>query len=338
MALSNKLTAMLGCEHPIMLAGMGGIAGKELVAAVSNAGGFGVWGSAVSVQRKGPDELREELGEIRRMCNGRPFGIDILVHGTDGGVLGALIDVFAESGARAFVSGKGYPKREVVDMFHKRGMLVGSIAGKTSHATGAVAAGVDFVIAQGYEAGGHTGKIASSVLVPAVVDAVGGKVPVVAAGGIWDGRGLAASLCWGASGVWVGTRFMLTPESATHPLYKSHMLKYKADDTIVTKAYTGSTMRCLDNHYVQKYEQNPALLEKMRGKTTIRALRDGVWKLHGGDDKDVDISIQAFVVGQNIESIDTLKPAAQVVQEMVDQACALLSRLAPGGSAPRSRL
>lgn len=320
MPFQNQLTKMLGCEHPIMLAGMGGIAGKELVAAVSNAGGFGVWGSAVSVQRKGPEELREELLEIRRLCNGRPFGIDILVHGGDGGMLGALIDVFAESGARAFVSGKGFPKKEVIDMFHQRGMVVGSIAGKTSHAVAAVQAGVDFVIAQGHEAGGHTGQIATSVLLPAVVDAVGHKVPVVAAGGVFDGRGLASAMCYGAQGVWVGTRFMLTPESATHPLYKSHMLNYKGDDTIVTKAYTGSTMRCLNNPYVQKFEKNPALMEKVRAKTTIRALKDGVWKLHGGDDKDVNMSIQAFVVGQNIENIDTLKPAGQVVRDMVQQA------------------
>eukprot|EP01065_Artemidia_motanka_P051895 TRINITY_DN9227_c0_g1_i1.p1 TRINITY_DN9227_c0_g1~~TRINITY_DN9227_c0_g1_i1.p1 ORF type:complete len:357 (+),score=129.03 TRINITY_DN9227_c0_g1_i1:69-1073(+) len=329
MALRNRLTEMLGCEHPIMLAGMGGIAGKDLVAAVSNAGGFGVWGSAVAVQRSGPEELRKELLEIRDKCNGKPFGIDILVHGHDGGMMKILIDIFADSGAKAFISGKGFPSKEVIDMFHARGMLVGSIAGATQHAVGAVRAGVDFVVAQGHEAGGHTGRIASSVLVPAVVDAVGGKVPVVAAGGIFDGRGLAASMCWGASGVWVGTRFMLTPEAATHPLYKEHMLKYKGSDTIVTKAYTGAPMRCLNNKYVQKYEQHPELLEKIKSKTPIRSLRDGVWKLHGGDDKDIDMGIQAFVVGQNIENIDTLKPAAQVVREMVDVAHTTLQQLRP---------
>lgn len=267
--------------------------------------------------------------EIRDACHGRPFGVDILVHGPDGGVLEVLIDVFASCGAKAFVSGKGYPRKSDVDAFHRRGMLVGSIAGQVKHAKGALAGGVDFIVAQGHEAGGHTGPIATSVLVPAVVDAVAGAVPVVAAGGIHDGRGLAASLCWGAGGVWVGTRFMLTPEAASHPLYKAHILKHGGEDTTVTTCFTGSPMRALRNKYTEKFAQNPELLEKAKGRYTIRSLRDGVWKLHSGDDKDVDMDIQAFSTGQNITSIDSLKPAGDVVHEMVAQAHQVLSRLHP---------
>jgi enoyl-[acyl-carrier protein] reductase II len=147
----TKLTEMLGVEHPIMLAGMGGIAGKELVAAVANAGGFGTLGAAVNIANQGPEELRAELAELRRMCNGKPFGVDILVHGAEGGVMQQLIDVFADEGARAFISGRGFPRREVIERFHKRGMLVGSIAGRLIHAVRAVEEGVDFIIVQGTE-------------------------------------------------------------------------------------------------------------------------------------------------------------------------------------------
>jgi enoyl-[acyl-carrier protein] reductase II len=149
--IRTKLTEMLGVEHPIMLAGMGGIAGKELVAAVANAGGFGTLGAAVNIANQGPEELRAELAELRRMCNGKPFGVDILVHGAEGGVMQQLIDVFADEGARAFISGRGFPRREVIERFHKRGMLVGSIAGRLIHAVRAVEEGVDFIIVQGTE-------------------------------------------------------------------------------------------------------------------------------------------------------------------------------------------
>ena len=127
---------------------MGGIAGKDLVAAVTNAGGMGTYGSALDVANKDPDELLAEIKEISRMCNGKPFGVDILVHGSDGGVMKQLIDIFADGGAKCFISGKGFPRPQVIDMFHERGMLVASIAGKVGHAVKAVEAGVDFVVVQ----------------------------------------------------------------------------------------------------------------------------------------------------------------------------------------------
>ena len=126
-----------------------------------------------------------------------------------------VIKIFEEAGVKAFVSGLGHPKPATVAKFHEKGILVGSIAGKLKHATNAVDAGVDFIIAQGGEAGGHTGSVATTVLLPQIVDAVAHRVPVVAAGGIFDGRGLAAALSMGASGVWIGTRFLMTPEAYT---------------------------------------------------------------------------------------------------------------------------
>jgi len=321
----TKLCDLLGIKVPIMLAGMGGIASKELVAAVTNAGGFGTWGSAVDVKNKGPEELMLQMQEISRMCNGKPFGVDILVHGYDGGVMKQLIDIFATGGAKAFISGKGFPRPEVIKMFHDRNMVVASIAGKVRHAVQAVEAGVDFVIVQGYEAGGHTGEIALGVLLPQVIDAVGHRVPVVAAGGICDGRGVAAAMAYGASGVWVGTRFMMSNESQTHPKYKEKLLKATSDDTMVTKAFTGARLRVLRNPYVQKFEDHPDLLEDNSAFISKRAWNDGCWKLHAGDDCDYDDQVQAYVAGQNIGRIQTLKPAADIVFDMCNEALAAVT-------------
>jgi len=339
-------------ELPIMLAGMGGISGKDLVAAVSKAGGYGVWGSAVSVKDSSPEKLAEELREIRDMCEGKPFGVDLLVHGSDGGVMKELIDVFADSGATAFISGRGFPRKAVVDAFHSRGILVGSVAGKVKHAVGAVEAGVDFVIAQGSEGGGHTGTITSSVLIPHVVDSVKGRVPVVAAGGIFDGRGLASSLMLGASGVWVGTRFLLTHEAQTHNLYKEYILAHGSDQTVVTRSFTGFPLRALKNKYTEEYEG-----QTQKVRSSVKAIKDGVWTLHSGktsqtnaDGKvtkvtdswgkvwnieDIDFDRQAFVCGMCIGPIREIKGASEVVREMASVASNLL--LSPRGGA-RSRM
>ena len=340
MSVRTSICDMFGIDTPIMLAGMGGIASKELVAAVTNAGGIGTYGSAVDVKNMAPEELLSELLEIKRMCGGKPFAVDILVHGSDGGVMRQLIDIFAEGGAKVFVSGKGYPRKDVIDAFHARGMLVGSIAGKVKHAVGAVNAGVDFVVAQGYEAGGHTGEIALSVLLPQIVDAVGSKVPVVAAGGIFDGRGVASAIMLGASGVWVGTRFMLSPESKTHAKYKTKLLGATSDDTTVTKAFTGARLRVLRNPYVQKFADDPALLESNAALVARRAWNDGCWRLHAGDDSNYDDDVQAYVVGQNIGAIDSLVPAGDIVREMTTTAATLLGKKLPGVhvSLPRASL
>ena len=147
----------------------------------------------------------------------KPFGVDLLTALPDR--LIDDVDTLIREGASVFVAGLGVP-RDVIAMCHDHGVLVASMCGKVRHAIAAVDAGCDLVIAQGTEAGGHTGTVATMPLVPQVVDAVGDRVPVVAAGGIVDGRGLAAALVLGADGVWVGTRFIATPEARSAPGYK----------------------------------------------------------------------------------------------------------------------
>src|SRR4029077_21046773 len=131
------------------------------------------------------------------------------------------------------------------------------MCGKVRHAVNAVEAGCDIVVAQGTEAGGHTGQVATMPLVPQIVDAVGDRVPVVAAGGIFDGRGLAAALSLGADGVWVGTRFIATPEARAVPGYKDALVQIGEDGTTISRAYTGKTLRAVRNEWTQYVEEHP---------------------------------------------------------------------------------
>ena len=184
--LRTRLTDVLGVEHPVMLAGMGGVSYHRLVAAVSEAGGYGCFGASTLPA----EELRAEMRAARALTD-KPFGVDLLT-----ALPQRLLEDVAlliDEGATVFAAGLGIP-HDVISMCHERNVLVLSMCGKVRHAVGAVESGCDFVVAQGTEAGGHTGQIATLPLVAQVVAAVGDRVPVVAAGGISDGRGLAAAL------------------------------------------------------------------------------------------------------------------------------------------------
>jgi len=156
-----------------------------------------------------------------------------------------------------FVAGLGVP-RDVIKVLHEGNVLVASMCGKVRHAIAAVEAGCDFVIAQGTEAGGHTGTVATMPLVPQIVDAVGARVPVVAAGGIFDGRGLAAALTLGADGVWLGTRFIASPEARTVPGYKDALLRAHEDDTVISRGFTGTTGRSTSSNTRRSSPSSPS--------------------------------------------------------------------------------
>ena len=233
--MQTRLTKLLRIEHPVMLAGMGGVSYAPLVAAVSEAGGFGCLGASTMSPRR----MVEEIRQVRSLTR-LPFGVDLLTAMPAG--LESQVRLLIEEGASVFVAGLGVPA-EVVALCHEADVLVVNMCGKVEHARRAVQAGCDLVVAQGTEAGGHTGQVATMPLVPQIVDAVGGLVPVVAAGGIFDGRGLAAALALGADGVWVGTRFIATPEARAVPGYKEALLGAREDATVVSRAYSGKTMR-----------------------------------------------------------------------------------------------
>ncbi|MHB8593667.1 MAG: NAD(P)H-dependent flavin oxidoreductase, partial [Acidimicrobiales bacterium] len=229
--------------------------------------------------------------------------------------------------ASVFVAGLGVPV-EVVDLCHRHGLLVINMCGKVDHARRAVDAGCDIVVAQGTEAGGHTGQVATMPLVPQIVDAVGDRVPVVAAGGIFDGRGLAAALALGADGVWVGTRFIATPEARSVVGYKDALLRSGEDGTIISRAYSGKTMRVVRNEYTRFFEENPDELQKFPGQLG-RSIEDKAFHL-GGDDgtTEVDPERECYPAGQGVGAIAELVPAAELVRRFVDEAEEALGRAA----------
>ncbi|MGZ8734873.1 MAG: NAD(P)H-dependent flavin oxidoreductase, partial [Acidimicrobiia bacterium] len=237
--MHTRLTELLQIEHPVMLAGMGGVSYHALVGAVSEAGGFGCLGASTMP----PEEIVTEIRAVRQRT-AKPFGVDLLT--ALPAEMTTNVENLIREGASVFVAGLGVP-RDAVELCHEHGVLVANMCGKVRHALTAVEAGCDFVVAQGTEAGGHTGTVATMPLVPQIVDAVGARVPVVAAGGIFDGRGLAAALALGADGVWIGTRFIATPEARAVPGYKDALLRTAEDGTVVSRAFTGKTLRAVRN-------------------------------------------------------------------------------------------
>jgi enoyl-[acyl-carrier protein] reductase II len=319
MAIRTRLTDILGVEHPVMLAGMGGVSYHRLVAAVSEAGGFGCLGASTM----GHDGMVAEMRKVRELTD-KPFGVDLLTAFSDD--LTAQVEALIREGASVFVAGLGVP-RDVIDLCHRHGVLVVNMCGKVRHAVAAVEAGCDIVVAQGTEAGGHTGTVATFPLVPMIVDAVGDRVPVVAAGGIFDGRHLAAALALGADGVWVGTRFIATPEARSAPGYKEALLRTAEDGTVVSRAFTGKTLRAIRNRYTDYFEEHPEELQPFPAQMA-RAFADGA--LHLGADETtpgVDPTKECYPAGQGVGAIHEIVPAAELVRRFVTEAEAVLDRL-----------
>ncbi len=317
--MRTRLTDLLDIEHPVMLAGMGGVSYAALVAAVSEAGGIGTLGASTMSN----DELPAEMAAVREITS-KPFGVDLLT-ALPGQVEAGIQSVIA-GGASIFVAGLGVP-REVIDLLHANNVLVGSMCGKVRHAIGAVASGVDFVVAQGTEGGGHTGTVATMALVPQVVDAVGGKVPVVAAGGLFDGRGLAASLALGADGVWLGTRFIATPEARAVNGYKEALLGLPEDGTVISRAFTGKTCRVVRNEWTTYYEGHPEELQGFPAQA-VASMKAGVNHLGAPSGTDVDVTREFMPAGQGVGAIDRLVPAADIVREVVAEAERTIERIA----------
>jgi len=316
--MRTRLTEMFGIEFPVMLAGMGGVSYHELVAAVSEAGGIGTLGASTMREHELPEEMR-----LVRERTQKPFGVDLLTALPDQVDKG--IKTVIDGGASIFVAGLGVP-REVIDLLHKNNVLVGSMCGKVKHAVAAVASGCDFVVAQGTEAGGHTGTVATMALVPQVVDAVGEQVPVVAAGGLYDGRGLAAALALGADGVWIGTRFIATPEARAVNGYKDMLLATSEDGTTISRAYTGKTCRVVANEWTRHYEKNPADLKPFP-QQAIASMQAGVNHLGYPTGTEVDAAREFYPAGQGVGAINELVPAAELVRRIVHEAETALSRI-----------
>ncbi len=314
MALRTPICDLFGIEHPVFLAGMGEVAFAEVVAAVSEAGGYGTLGMGASP----PERIRDQMRRVRALTD-KPFGVDMLAALPDH--VTAAIDVIIGEGASCFVAGLGVPA-PIIEKCHRAGVKVMVVCGKVSHAVASEDAGCDAVVAQGTEAGGHTGLVAGMALIPQTVDAVG--IPVLAAGSIVDGRGLAAALAFGAQGVWMGTRFIASEEARASRGYKERVLKLGSADTRITRCYSGKPMRVLDNAYAQAWEKRTAELQPFPAQMAI-STREGVFNFT--DDRLTDPERTCMPAGQGVGGIDEILPAREIVARVVAEAEEVLGDL-----------
>jgi len=318
MTIRTPICDMLGIKHPILLAGMGGVSYAELCAAVSNAGGFGTLGMA----GRSPKDIAEEIRKTRDLTD-KPFGVDLLAAVPES--LERTADIIIEGGAKAFISGLGVPPPHLVKKFHDAGLKVMNVNGTVKHARSAEAGGLDAVVAQGTEAGGHTGRVAALALVPQVVDAV--KIPVIAAGSIVDGRGLAAALALGAQGVWIGTRFIASREAHAGALYRQVIVDASDEDTIITRSYSGKPMRVFRNEWVADWEKRPQDIQPFPAQAML-SHQAGVMGGIGGQIEGLSRERSAFAMGQGAGAIHDVKSAAEIVHDIMAEAERVIRRMA----------
>jgi enoyl-[acyl-carrier protein] reductase II len=317
MTIRTPICDMLGIEYPILLAGMGGVSYAELCAAVSNAGGFGTLGMA----GRPLSEIKDEIKKVRDLTD-KPFGVDLLAAVPES--LERTADMIIAGGAKAFISGLGVPPPHLVKKFHEAGLKVMNVNGTVKHARSAEAGGLDAVVAQGTEAGGHTGRIAGFALIPQIVDAV--KIPVIAAGSIVDGRGLAAALALGAQGVWIGTRFIASTEAHAGALYKQVILDARDEDTIVTRSYSGKPMRVFANEWTADWEKRPQDIQKFPAQAMLSS-QAGVMGGIGGQIEGLSRERSAFAMGQGAGGVHDVKSAGEIVREIAAEAEAVIARM-----------
>ncbi|MFN8089716.1 MAG: nitronate monooxygenase [Mycobacterium sp.] len=284
MRLKTRLTELAGIEHPVVQTGMGWVAGARLVSATSNAGGLGILASATMTI----DELAVAITKVKATTD-RPFGVNIRADAADAA---DRVELMIREGVKV-ASFALAPKPELIGRLKDAGSVVIPSVGAAKHARKVAGWGADAVIVQGGEGGGHTGPVATTLLLPSVLDAV--DIPVIAAGGFFDGRGLAAALSYGAAGVAMGTRFLLTSDSTVPDAVKQRYLDAGLDGTVVSTRVDGMPHRVLRTGLVEKLESgsrvrgfaaavaNAAKFKKMTRMTWPSMVRDGLAMRHGKD-------------------------------------------------------
>ncbi|KAJ3188493.1 hypothetical protein HK101_009141 [Irineochytrium annulatum] len=351
--LTTELTRLLGIQHPVILAGMNVAAGPELAAAVTNAGGLGVIGGLGYT----PEFMRSQIREIKKnlVDKNAPFGVDLALPQVGGnarktnydythGHLPELIDIIIEEKTKLFVSAVGIPPRWAVDKLHAAGILVMNVIGSPNHVKKCLDGGIDILCCQGGEGGGHTGDLAGSILIPVVVDMVKGKksdmtkgpIHVVAAGGIFDGRGLATALIQGAQAVWVGTRFICADEAGAPDRHRQAVINAGFHDTTRTLIYSGRPLRLLKTKYVNDWESRPDEIKRLTEDGKIPFMHE-MESRKGELDAEEMTELFPLLMGQVAGAIKDIKPAKQIVEEMVEGAVVAL-REANGRVVPRSKL
>ena len=372
--MKTPVCEMLGCDVPIVAF----THCRDVVAAVTKAGGFGVLGAAGHT----PEQLDIDMGWIQDEVGGRPFGVDIIVpakyEGKSEGELSVkdlkamippahreflddmmerydvpplpaedkpgaiagdaeppmtyaqavpLMDVAFSYPIRLAVNALGPPPPDMISRAHDNDVLVGALAGKKVHAERHVAAGVDIVIAQGHEAGGHTGDIATMVLVPEVVDAIA-PVPVLAAGGIGNGRQVAAALALGAQGVWCGSVWLTTQEAETHPVVKDKFLAAGSSDTLRSRSRTGKPARQLRSAWTDEWEgeNSPGTLPMPLQPMLIGAASRRIDRAAMNPSNTGAVELANYFVGQVVGQLNESISATRVVEEMISEYLDVMER------------
>ena len=337
--MRTAFTDLLGIDAPIVQAPIGGASGPALVAAVSNAGGLGM----LSVTWREPDALDDLLVQLADLTD-RPFGVNLVLDWDPADRLAVCL----KHGVRVVSFFWGDPA-PWVEQVHEAGALVTHTVATAEEARRSVDAGVDILIAQGWEAGGHVwGQVATMALVPRVVDTVRGSglpVPVLAAGGIADGRGLAAALALGASGVWMGTRFLLAEEADSHAVYRERIAAAGEADTAYSQLYDGgwpaAPLRALRNSTHRSWEAagSPAPGGRPGEGEAVGRYADGSPILRYDSDAPTtvaegEIEAMALYAGQGVGLVNRAQPAADIVREVVADAEAVIGSLQLSASPP----
>ncbi|MCR5013058.1 MAG: enoyl-[acyl-carrier-protein] reductase FabK [Lachnospiraceae bacterium] len=301
--MKNRITDLLKTEYPIIQGGMAWVAEHNLAAAVSNAGGLGIIGAASA-----PAEVvREEIKKCKELTD-KPFGVNVMLLNPNADDVAKII---IEEGVKVVTTGAGNPGK-FMDAWKEAGVVVIPVVASTAMAIMMERAGADAVVAEGMESGGHIGVTTSFALIPQVVDAV--SIPVIAAGGIADGRGMAAAFMLGAEGIQMGTRFVAAKESIVHAAYKEKIVKAKDIDSVVTGTTTGHPVRCLKNRMTKEYvklEREGADFMELE-KLTLGSLRKAVI--------DGDVINGTLMAGQIAGLIKSEESCADIISSISDEA------------------
>jgi NAD(P)H-dependent flavin oxidoreductase YrpB (nitropropane dioxygenase family) len=345
--LTTALTSLAGVEHPVVQTGMGWVAGSRLVAATAEAGGLGILASATMTY----DELLAAINETKSRTS-KPFGVNLRADAADAS---QRVDLLIAEGVRV-ASFALAPKQELISRLKAGGVVVIPSVGAAKHARKVVDWGADAVIVQGGEGGGHTGGVATTLLLPSVLDAV--DIPVIAAGGFFDGRGLAAALSYGAAGVAMGTRFLLTKESTVPDSVKQSYLSRGLDGTVVTTRVDGMPHRVLRTQLVEHLEhssratglwyaaRNAQRFKKLTGLSWRAMVREGLATKHGKEQTwsqmimaaNTPMLLRAGLVdgredagvlasGQVVGMLDDLPTCDELISGIVEEAAAIIARM-----------
>jgi NAD(P)H-dependent flavin oxidoreductase YrpB (nitropropane dioxygenase family) len=364
--MDTPLTRLLGIKYPVMCAGMGySVTTPELAAAVSNAGGIG----SLAFIGFTPSAMRDSIRKLKSMLKpDASFGVDLVFPADPSknpnarkvnkdylsNDLDEIVAILIEERVPLLVCAIGVPERWICDALHGNGTVIMNMVGHPKHVPKAIGAGVDIICCQGSEGGGHTGSVASTILLPMCVDAVAGHknyfgcpVLVVAAGGFYDGRGLAAALTYGASGVWMGTRFLMTYEANAEKSYKNALLASDVDSTVRSTVYSGRPMRVLRNKYLDGWENRQTEQEELIrkglapakydvGRGSLKAEHMKCMVGNGAEyprkdseeaERNFDPNFSPMLTGQAAGALRSLEHAGELVEKIVSEARSALRSL-----------